>query len=194
MRPYRITPEAVATPHHAPPVVRAPRGPSSKSTVSQVNPVAGRASRRSLSGAMQAARAEASGYSLSTQACSRIPRRAPLARPRHARSRVRPSQVKSSQVKSSQVCHLQITRGPPWDAPGPCLARTPRRGTHPGPPENGTPQGTHARLRPAVSRWSVSVRRVRAAAGAHTCAARVKSSQVESPPKPHPPNPQTSTD
>ena len=54
LRPYRITPEAVATPHHAPPVVRAPRGPSSKSTVSQVNPVAGRSSRRSLSGAMQA--------------------------------------------------------------------------------------------------------------------------------------------
>ena len=90
------------------------------------------------------------------------------------------SQVKSSQVKSSQVCHLQITRGPPWDAPGPCLAHAPRRGAHPSPPENGTPRDTHARPRPAVSRWSVSVRRVRAAAGAHTCAARVKSGQARS--------------
>ena len=64
--------------------------------------------------------------------------RAPLARPRHARCRVRSSQAKSSQVKSRQVCHLQITRGPPWDVPGPCLAHTPRRatgrGAHPAPP------------------------------------------------------------
>ena len=101
------------------------------------------------------------------------------ARPRPT-PRPEPSQAKSSQVKSSQVCHLQVTRGPPWDAPGPCLAHTPRRGAHPAPPENGTPQGTHARPRPAVSRWSVSVRRARAAAGAHTCAARVKSGQARS--------------
>ena len=151
----------------------------SSQVVSRVNPVAGRASKRSLNGAMQATRRLSVGYSLGTQACSRIPRIARLS-PGHATPGAESGQVRSSQVKSRQVCHLQVTRGPPWDAPGPCLAHAPRRGAHPGPPENGTPQGTHARPRPAVSRWSVSVRRVRAAAGAHTCAARVRSGHVRS--------------
>ena len=115
---------------------------------SQVHPVAGRARQRSLNGAMQAIRSPKRQVII--RHASVLPHtvcRASLARPRHARSRVRPSQAKPGQVKSRQVCHLQITRGPPWDAPGPCLARTPRRGTRtPASLRTGLPRArTHGR-------------------------------------------------
>ena len=83
---------------------------------------AGRASQRSLNGAMQAIRSPRRQVII--RHASVLPHTAycaSLARPRHARSRVRPNQVKSSQVQVTSgvppVCHARAAMGRAWPMP-----------------------------------------------------------------------------
>ena len=122
--PSPLTPEAVATPHHAPPVVRAPRVPSSTPSsrpgrveLSRVESARSPAGRVNAHSTVQC-RQPALKRRVLIRHASVLPHtayRAPLARPRHARSRVRPSQVKSTPragvrvILRSGVAHLLTT-------------------------------------------------------------------------------------
>ena len=122
-----------------------PSQAGSSQVVSRVNPVAGRASQRSLNGAMQAIRQD--GQSLDTQACSRIPCIVRLS-PGHATPGAESNQFKFSQVKLRVTSgvppagHARAAVGRAWPMP---RTRAPPRHA-PRPPKNGLPRArTHGR-------------------------------------------------